>query len=93
VLRIEAQANRLVVGRREELATSQVTLTDVSFIDPGTVEPVACQVRLRYHSRPVPAVFEHGVLSLGEPFYGAAPGQAAVMYDGSHVLGGGTIAA
>ncbi len=93
VLRIEAQANRLVVGRREELATSEVRLTDVSFIDPSTVEPVACQVRLRYHSRPVPAVYEDGALRLGEPFYGAAPGQAAVMYAGSKVLGGGTIAA
>jgi len=92
VLRIEAHANRLVVGRREELATTEVKLTDVSFIDPGIVEPVTCQVRLRYHSRPLPAVYEDLVLSLAEPFYGAAPGQAAVMYDGSNVLGGGTIA-
>ncbi len=30
---------------------------------------------------------------LDEPFLGAAPGQAAVLYSGSRVLGGGIIAA
>jgi tRNA U34 2-thiouridine synthase MnmA/TrmU len=28
---------------------------------------------------------------LDEPFLGAAPGQAAVLYSGTRVLGGGTI--
>jgi len=58
---------------------------------PG--EPVRCQARLRYHARPVPAVFEDGRLDLEEPFFGAAPGQAAVMYSGTRVLGGGIIRA
>ena len=93
VMRIDATANRLVVGRREDLATHQVALSDVSFIDPGTVEPVRCEVRLRYHARPVRAEYAAGSLRLEEPFYGAAPGQAAVMYEGTKVLGGGTIAA
>ena len=91
VMRIDAPSNRLVVGRREDLATHEVSLTDVSFIDPGTVEPVRCAARLRYHARPVRAVYAGGTLRLEEPFYGAAPGQAAVMYEGTRVLGGGTI--
>ena len=91
VTRIDAPANRLVVGRREDLATRRVRLVDVSFIDPETPEPVRCEARLRYHARPVPAVYENGVLALDEPFHGAAPGQAAVLYDGTRVLGGGTI--
>jgi len=91
VMRIDAPSNRLVVGRREDLATHEVALTDVSFIDPGTVEPVRCAARLRYHARPVRAVYAGGTLRLEEPFYGAAPGQAAVMYEGTRVLGGGTI--
>ena len=93
VMRIDAPANLLVVGRREDLATHEVALSDVSFIDPGTVEPVRCDVRLRYHARPVRAEYVAGSLRLEEPFYGAAPGQAAVMYEGTKVLGGGTIAA
>jgi tRNA-specific 2-thiouridylase len=91
VLRVEAPANRLVVGRREELATREVALDDVSFIDPDVVEPIRCQARLRYHARPVAATYAAGVLTLEEPFFGAAPGQAAVLYSGSKVLGGGTI--
>jgi tRNA-specific 2-thiouridylase len=93
VTSIDAPANRLVVGRREELATRSVRLEDVRFVGdpPGGAMP--CQARLRYRARPLDAVYEDGVLQLAEPFFGAAPGQAAVMYDGSRVLGGGTIQA
>jgi tRNA-specific 2-thiouridylase len=92
VVRIDAPANRLVVGRREELATTTVRLGDVSFIASDTVEPLSCEVRLRYHAQPVRATYAGGLLTLEEPFYGAAPGQAAVLYAGTRVLGGGTIA-
>ena len=33
------------------------------------------------------------VVVLDQPQYGVAPGQAAVIYDGTRVLGGGWIAA
>jgi tRNA-specific 2-thiouridylase len=91
VLRIEAPANRLVVGRRDELATSEVSLRDVSFIDPSTEEPVRCEARLRYHAQPIAGTYSSGRLRLDEPFLGAAPGQAAVLYSGTRVLGGGVI--
>jgi tRNA-uridine 2-sulfurtransferase len=92
VIRIDAPANRLVVGRKEELAVREVALRDVSFIDGGVIEPLACHVRLRYHAQPIPATYASGRLALDEPFLGAAPGQAAVLYAGTKVLGGGTIA-
>ncbi len=38
------------------------------------------------------ATYAAGRLELAEPFSGAAPGQAAVLYEGSRVLGGGIIA-
>jgi tRNA-specific 2-thiouridylase len=91
VLRIDAPRNRLVVGRREELAATQVRLRDVTFIDgepPGELE---CEARLRYRAPAVAATYSGGVLSLREPFDGPAPGQAAVLYRGTRVLGGGTI--
>jgi tRNA-uridine 2-sulfurtransferase len=93
VLKIDAPANRLVVGRRDELATRDVDLRDVTFIDGSAEEPIECEARLRYHAAPIAAVYEAGRLSLKEPFLGAAPGQAAVLYSGSRVLGGGIIAA
>jgi tRNA-specific 2-thiouridylase len=92
VLRIDAPANRIVVGRREDLAVNEVTLRDVTFIDGSAPEPLQCKARLRYHAPAISAVYERGRLSLAEPFLGAAPGQAAVLYSGSRVLGGGIIA-
>jgi tRNA-specific 2-thiouridylase len=92
VLAVDAGANRLVVGRREELAVSEVDLEQVSFLDGGPpAEPLQCEARLRYHAPPIPAVYSSGRLSLAEPFLGPAPGQAAVLYRGSRVLGGGII--
>jgi tRNA-specific 2-thiouridylase len=102
VLRVDARDNRVVVGRREELAVREVALEDVTFVDGDVSEPLRCQARLRYHSPAIPAVYwksarrapgAEGRLLLDEPFFGAAPGQAAVLYDGTRVLGGGTITA
>ncbi len=93
VLRVDAGSNEIVVGRREELAVREVALEDVTFIEGAAAEPLPCQARLRYHAPPISAVYERGRLSLDEPFLGAAPGQAAVLYSGSRVLGGGIIAA
>ena len=93
VLRVDAPANRLVVGRREELAVSEIDLRDVTFVDGSVSEPVRCEARLRYHAPAIPGEYRAGRLSLDEPFLGAAPGQAAVLYSGSRVLGGGIIAA
>ncbi len=93
VLRLEPAANRVVVGRRDELGRTAVRLRDVSFIDGQPGGALECEARLRYHARPVPATYREGVLSLAEPFDGVAPGQAAVLYRGTRVLGGGTIGA
>jgi tRNA-specific 2-thiouridylase len=80
-----------VVGRREDLAVDEVELEAVSFISGAEPEPLECSARLRYHACPIAASYRAGRLRLEEPFYGAAPGQAAVMYDGTRVLGGGLI--
>jgi tRNA-uridine 2-sulfurtransferase len=94
VLRVDAAGNRLVVGRRDELAVTSVRLRDVTWVDEaGPLGGVACQARLRYRAAPVEAAYEDGRLRLAEPFPGVAPGQAAVLYQGSRVLGGGVIAA
>ena len=91
VVKIDAPSNRLVVGRKDELAVRTIELRDVSFIGGEAREPLRCQARLRYHAQPIPATYASGRLVLDEPFLGAAPGQAAVLYAGTKVLGGGTI--
>ena len=93
VLRIEARSNTVVVGRRDELAVREVAVEEMRFVDGVAAEPLACEARLRYHAPAIAAVYAGGRLSLQEPFFGAAPGQAAVLYSGTRVLGGGIIAA
>ncbi|MHB8587747.1 MAG: tRNA 2-thiouridine(34) synthase MnmA [Candidatus Dormibacteraceae bacterium] len=93
VLRVDAPANRLVVGRKEELGVREIDLRDMSFVGGSVPEPLRCEARLRYHAPAIPGEYRSGRLSLDEPFLGAAPGQAAVLYAGSRVLGGGIIAA
>ncbi|MGA7910169.1 MAG: tRNA 2-thiouridine(34) synthase MnmA [Candidatus Dormiibacterota bacterium] len=91
VVRVDPAANRLVVGRKDELAVRRIELTDMTFVDGAVREPLACEARLRYHAPAIAAVYESRTLRLDEPFLGAAPGQAAVLYSGSRVLGGGMI--
>lgn len=93
VLRIDAPGNRIVVGRKEDLAVHEVHLREVNFIDGMIAEPLTCEARLRYHAQAIPATYANRKLTLQEPFLGAAPGQAAVLYSGSRVLGGGIISA
>jgi tRNA-specific 2-thiouridylase len=53
-------------------------------------------VQIRAHADPVPAtaVLEEGALTVrpDDPFDGVAPGQTAVLYDGTRVIGQFTIA-
>ncbi|MFZ0217541.1 MAG: tRNA 2-thiouridine(34) synthase MnmA [Candidatus Dormiibacterota bacterium] len=96
VVDVDASRNLLTVGRREELARHEVELEEVTFIGEVPTGPISCEARLRYHAAPLRATYApggegHGRLRLDEPFLGPAPGQAGVLYEGSRVLGGGTI--
>ena len=97
VLATEAAANRVVAGRREELATTRVRLRGARLHRESAR---ADRVVLRYHSHalactlaPAPAG-EHDELELelAEPAYGVAPGQTACLLDGDLIVGRATIA-
>jgi tRNA-uridine 2-sulfurtransferase len=47
--------------------------------------------KVRSMARPAPARVEEGVLRFDTPEFGVAPGQAAVIYHGDRLLGGGWI--
>ena len=91
VLRTDAAHNRVVVGDRAALARSDVRAR-------GTLHcPVArAEAKLRYRSPAIPATVEPASegfrLTLDEPAYGVAPGQAAVLYEDDAVVGSGIIA-
>ena len=49
-------------------------------------------VKVRSLANPVAAARDGDRVRFAQAEYGVAPGQAAVLYDGSRLLGGGTIA-
>jgi tRNA-specific 2-thiouridylase len=90
VLGTDASTNTVVVGSREELATTSVETHGRLYL------PVTRgKVKLRYRSAPVSAsveLSEDGFsLQLDEPAYGVAKGQVAVVYDDDAVVGAGVI--
>ena len=48
-------------------------------------------VKVRSLARPAPARFDGESVHFETPEYGVSPGQAAVLYEGDRVLGGGWI--
>jgi tRNA-specific 2-thiouridylase len=98
VLRVEPAAGRVVVGDRAELAIRAVELERTTATDGRGLAPGPARVRLRAHGaetgcQVVPLGEGRARLDLDQPADAVAPGQAAVLYDGDLVLGGGTVAA
>ena len=96
VVRIEPQSRKVVIGRYEELARTDLTASECNWLADPPAGPFACQAKIRYNSPPADATAEllpGGRLrvAFAEPRYGVSPGQAVVVYDGERVLGGGWI--
>jgi tRNA-specific 2-thiouridylase len=90
VVRLEPETRRVVVGPRIALAVDGARLTDINWLGGDHVGPLT--VKVRSMAKPVPARLEAGRVLFDAPEYGVSPGQAAVLYDGERVLGGGWIA-
>lgn len=93
VVAVDPAARRIVAGPRAALAVDRVGLADVNWLTDEI--PAKVTVKIRSAARPADAVVDrqHGTIAFVVPEYGVARGQAAVVYAGTRVLGGGTIAA
>jgi tRNA-specific 2-thiouridylase len=89
VVRIEPDEARIVVGPRRALAVEAMRVAGWNWIGEDQRE---VSVKVRSLAPAVPAVRDGEWIRFRAPEYGVAPGQAAVLYDGSRLLGGGTIA-
>ena len=89
VIRIEPDTRRLVVGPRSALAVEAMRVSDWNWIGEDQRE---ISVKVRSLAPAVPAQVEGDWLRFAKPEFGVAPGQAAVAYDGTRLLGGGWIA-
>src|SRR5687767_555054 len=98
VVALDAEAAEVKVGPKRLLGVSAARLGETNRIGPLPDLPLTAKVRSM--SRPVPVALE-GPLGGGagttvrfaDPEYGVAPGQAAVLYAGERVVGGGWIEA
>ncbi len=93
VVRIDAKANQVIIGPKEALARSVVSLQDCNWLDTNARD---IMVKLRSVSKPAPATLHindngDAEIHLNDPQYGIAPGQAAVCYDHDRMIGGGWI--
>lgn len=92
----DMQANTVTVGPESELFDSIVYAEDVNWIAiPALTGPLRVTARTRYHQAEQQATVypaENGFrLEFDQPQRAPTPGQAAVLYQGDVVLGGGTI--
>lgn len=90
VLRLDPETRRVVVGPRRALAVSAARIERVNWIGGDHAGPL--MVKVRSLAKPVPGRLDGDMVRFDAPEYGVAPGQAAVLYAGDHVLGGGWIA-
>lgn len=94
---IHREKNQIVVGDRKELETSMLTANDATWSTVPTATGFRAACRIRYRHKPAPCrVVIHAdnrfEVHFDTPQTSVTPGQAAVLYDGERVLGGGWIA-
>jgi tRNA-specific 2-thiouridylase len=89
VVRIEPESARLVVGPRRALAVEAMRVSDWNWLGEDQSD---VSVKVRSLAPAVRAEIDRQWIRFDKPEYGVAPGQAAVAYDGSRLLGGGWIA-
>ncbi|CAN5238701.1 tRNA 2-thiouridine(34) synthase MnmA [soil metagenome] len=90
VVRLEPEAQRVVVGPRAALAVGEALVSGINWIG-GAERDGAVQAKVRSMAKPVPARLEGERLVFDQPEFGVAQGQATVLSAGERVLGGGWI--
>jgi tRNA-specific 2-thiouridylase len=96
VKKIEPDKNRLIVGSKQELLATGLTVTGVSWVSgKAPYRPMPVAVKIRYRSPEIAATLYPGPGSVKVSFHRpqptVTPGQAVVFYQDNEVLGGGTI--
>lgn len=96
VVRIEPETQRVVLGRKEELARTTLTANRLNWLAEGLEFPLRASAQIRYQHAPGECLVEltgadEMRVTFDDPQYGVAPGQAVCVYDADRVLGGGWI--
>jgi tRNA-specific 2-thiouridylase len=97
VIRIDPSANTIVVGTRDDLLVDRFTASGANYIGiPELKKHTEVSVKIRYTDPGTdgiasPLSDDRFEVVFSQPHRAVTPGQAAVLYDGDVVLGGGWI--
>jgi tRNA-specific 2-thiouridylase len=98
VVGLDAAQARVLVGPRRLLGVASARVVETNRIGALPEDGTPLTAKVRSLAKPVPVTldgpFGDGaatVLRFATPEYGVAPGQAAVLYAGDRVIGGGWI--
>jgi len=97
VIKICPRQNALVLGSKKETLSDKILVDQVHWINNEIPAPDhEVQVKIRYNTPPCPARVQipspgQAVINLQKQLPAVTPGQAAVIYRNSKVLGGGWI--
>ena len=97
VIKIDVEKNTVILGDNEDLFSDTATVEDFNFISgEAPTAPFRCSAKIRYRQKEQPATAypDGGKVKIvfDAPQRAITPGQAAVLYSGDTVIGGGTIA-
>ncbi len=94
VVGVDAASATVTLGSPDSLYSGSADLVEVALADDAAL-PLRCEVQVRYRGTPAPAevrrVGERIQVCFDEPQRAVVPGQFAVFFSGSRVLGGGMI--
>jgi tRNA-uridine 2-sulfurtransferase len=97
VVAIDPGRNQVVVGDRDRVYHPECTIDRLNWVSISAPSaPIRAQVQVRYRTTPasvsaIPMEDNRAKLVFDKPQFGITPGQAAVLYDGDVLLGGGII--
>lgn len=97
VTRIDPEENTVILGDESLLFGTVCTVADFNWISgEAPAEPIRCKAKTRYRQKEQPCTATANpdgsvTVVFDEPVRAMTPGQAAVLYDGDIVLGGGEI--
>jgi tRNA-specific 2-thiouridylase len=97
VLAIDPEKNRVIVGEDLALRASQFEIENVNWVSiEEPAAPLRVRVKIRHKHEPAAATVEalpglRARITFDEPQRAITPGQAAAIYDGDVVIGGGWI--